>query len=687
MKSIFSLLLVIFSVNVLSQGEWQIISPWPTINDLFDVFFITPQKGWMVGAGGTIVSTSDGGETWYWQYKNNSKYFKSVFFIDENEGWVVGWHDVLHTTSGGEYWEEQDLPGFLDVEAITFINPDTGWIVGTYKTIYKTENGGETWTQKLSGTPDAPMLNDVFFSDALHGVSVGGFWFTPEEEAYVLITDDGGETWQDYSPEGIEELSAVSFISQDTGWACGQGQEVLKTNDGGYSWEVISGFYNSKSDIHFFNQSTGLILSTSRVFSTTDGGINWTENYIPGSPSLNAFSFSAPVGFACGFDGSMYKSEDYGLSWQYTGSEPFASLESVYFADSLNGWAKNISSYFVSKTENGGINWEVVNVGASEILGDLYFLNPSCGYALGYHYKLYKTTDAGENWSATDIGFEGTFECVHFVNEQTGFIGGFDGAFLKTTDGGENWEEVNLMSYGLFKDIEFTDMQNGWTINVAGYVFHTNDGGASWTSQALTGLGFLDDILFLNDQKGFVTTLGGYIFMTENGGNTWEEVYNFSPNYSNRVRIAFVNETEGWFIRGPRLYFSIDGGNSWNFYDFISYMTDICFIDNNNGWILGSNSLMMKYLNITTGINEMKSNTLTIFPNPVSDILSVRLPDTYANRVMINIFDINGKLVISRQIQDYNNKIDMDVSVLHDGLYILEYRTKAQRQTVKFLKK
>lgn len=296
MKQFFTLILIVLSTNVFSQGEWQMVSPNPTINDLFDVFFINDQIGWMVGSDGTVVKTSNGGDIWECQYEDKSKYFKSAFFINENEGWVIGWHDVLHTTTGGDSWEEQSLPGYLDVEAITFINPDTGWIVGTYNTIYKTENGGETWVQKLSGTSSSPMLNDVYFSDPLNGVTVGGYWY-PIEDAYVLTTNDGGETWHDYTPDGIEELRAISFISNNIGWAVGQGQEILKTNDGGYTWEVISSFYNSKLDVHFFNQNDGIILASSKMFLTNDGGLNWTENYISAVSSLQAFSFYDSIGF------------------------------------------------------------------------------------------------------------------------------------------------------------------------------------------------------------------------------------------------------------------------------------------------------------------------------------------------------------------------------------------------------
>jgi photosystem II stability/assembly factor-like uncharacterized protein len=686
MRSIFSFIAVILSLNVFSQGEWQYLSPWPTINNLFDVYFITPQKGWMVGSEGTVVETSDGGETWQIQYKDDDKYFTGVFFIDENEGWVIGWHDVLHTADGGINWEEQDLPGFLDVEAITFINPDTGWIVGTYNTIYKTEDGGENWEQKLSGSPNAPMLNDVYFSDALHGIAVGGFWFTPDEEAIILLTDDGGETWQDTLPTGIKEITALSFISPDTGWACSYGQEVLKTNNGGEAWEVISEIDNFNHDIHFFDQYNGRVLRYSSIYSTIDGGINWTENNIAGGSFLNAFSFSGTEGFAGGFDGAMYKSEDYGMSWHYMGSEPFSDIECVYFADSLNGWAKNFYSHFLSKTENGGLNWDVVDIGSSELLADLYFLNSSTGYALGYYDSLYKTTDSGETWNALSIGVEGTFICVHFISEQIGFIGGNDAVLLRTTDGGLNWEEVYLSNYGAFVDIDFTDDQNGWVINSGmGAVYHTIDSGETWLSQGIAGSGNLDDILMINDQKGFVTSLLGYIYMTEDGGNNWEVVCNTSPN-SNRIRIEFIDENEGWFFRSSILYYSIDGGSSWNSYGFMHSMTDICFIENKYGWIFGSNSLMYKYHDLSTGITEKERAELAVFPNPVSDILTIQLPCTMTDRDIINIFDISGKLIMNRQIKNNMSIVQLDVSFLPDGMYIMEYKNRTQRQTTKFLK-
>lgn len=684
-KSFISALMLTINLLVSAQGEWYQISPWPTINDLFDVYFINDQKGWLVGSKGTIVSTSDGGETWDIQYKDNSKYFKGVFFIDENEGWVIGWHDVLHTTNGGNYWEEQDLPGFLDTEAISFINSDTGWIVGTYKTIYKTTDGGATWMLKLNGTPSSPMLNDVFFSDALHGVAIGGFWFTPDEEAYTIVTADGGETWQETSPAGIRELISISFISADNGWACGRGSEVLKTSNGGYTWNVISEVDDFMDDIYFLDQNNGRILQYNSVFSTIDGGINWSENYIPGASSLNAFSFSGSAGFTCGFYGEIYRSEDAGISWEHVGSEPFNDVENVYFSDSLNGWAMNIPGFGLSKTENGGLNWQQIDIGSSEIFTDLFFLNPSTGYALGAYDSVFKTNDAGQTWNKKAIGVEGTFTSIYFINEQKGFIGGNYGTLLKTIDGGLQWDEVYLTSYGTFNDIDFADELHGWAINSSVTVYRTIDGGETWTPHGLGNSGLLDDILMFNDQRGLIATLEGKIYLTLNGGDTWEVVFDVLTGFANRARMAFVDENEGWFLIGSNLYYSLDGGASWNYYNSFSYLEDICFFDN-HGWIFGSHSLLLKYKDFTTEIQDQEPVKLTIFPNPVSDFLTLQLPFSMGEHDIINVFDINGKLIMNRQARTNSTTIQMDVSFLPDGIYLLEYRNSNQHQTIKLIK-
>jgi photosystem II stability/assembly factor-like uncharacterized protein len=77
-----------------------------------------------------------------------------------------------------------------------------------------------------------------------------------------MVTEDGGDSWFDTSPEGIAQLNDVYFISKDTGFACGFDGQIIRTTDGGYTWDLKHEHYGfSPNDIFFFNALNGRVLS------------------------------------------------------------------------------------------------------------------------------------------------------------------------------------------------------------------------------------------------------------------------------------------------------------------------------------------------------------------------------------------------------------------------------------------
>ncbi|NOX47052.1 MAG: T9SS type A sorting domain-containing protein [Chlorobi bacterium] len=672
----------LISSKLFSQGSWEMVSPQPTINNLFDVCFVSEQKGWIVGANGTIISTNNSGESWEWEYQDNSKYFESVFFIDENEGWVVGWDDILHTEDGGETWEEQDLPAYSALEAVYFIDSNTGWVAGHPGSVFKTINGGEDWTQVLNA--GNKWLSDIVFTDLQHGVAIGSYNST--NGAYTTITEDGGETWENTSPLGQESLNAIEFISVDTAFVCGNGQKIIKTTDGGHTWETISNFYSSKSDIHFFNSKHGIILASNSAYITDDGGTNWNSVPTQYGSSLNAFSFVGPIGYAVGFNGGMIKSPDYGETWENTGSPQFTSIEDLYFSDTLNGWAKQISSSKLSRTFDGGVSWESVDIGSPEILGGLCFTTMEIGYAVGAHHKLFKTEDGGENWVSTDLGIEGAnINSIYFIDELRGFICGSYGLFYATNDGGNSWDDIGQLGYLYYTDIYFSDENNGWIISYQGKTYHTTDGGNIWEESSLNGISGLDDIFFLDNEKGFITSLEGLILMTEDAGISWVEVGSFIES-ANRAKLSFANNSEGWLIASTKLYYTIDGGFTWHYHSHQGYMTDISFQSPTSGTITGSYSLVLKYDNMVTSLNIPHESKLEILPNPASNYFSVSLKGLDLHASKINIYDIHGRLYKSVNIKGDKNKLNIDIHTLPKGLYFVVLETRDNRFVAKLIK-
>lgn len=83
-------------------------------------------------------------------------------------------------------------------------------------------------------------------------------------------------------------------------------------------------------------------------------------------------------------------------------------------------------------------------------------------------------------------------------------------------------------------------------------------------------------------------------------------------------------------------------------------------------------------------INDFENPSYLIYPNPTKDFITIT---SHSNLNIVNIRDINGRLIktFSSETQDFQNQLD--VSALTSGLYFLELKSGVNRKTLKFIKK
>jgi photosystem II stability/assembly factor-like uncharacterized protein len=100
------------------------------------VSFADARRGWAVGAGGTVLSTADGGRTWRRQQSDTDADLADVKFLDAREGWAVGANGtIIHTTDGGATWSNVASGTSHPLERLAFASPTRGWAVGFGGTI------------------------------------------------------------------------------------------------------------------------------------------------------------------------------------------------------------------------------------------------------------------------------------------------------------------------------------------------------------------------------------------------------------------------------------------------------------------------------------------------------------------------------------------------------------------------
>ncbi len=109
MKPIFTFF--IFSLLAfISKAQWVELDTGLENPPVFnDVYAITPDIVVVVGANGTILKTTDGGETWVQKPSGTTEHLRKVQFPTPQIGYAVAAGDAfLKTTDGGETWSPMD---------------------------------------------------------------------------------------------------------------------------------------------------------------------------------------------------------------------------------------------------------------------------------------------------------------------------------------------------------------------------------------------------------------------------------------------------------------------------------------------------------------------------------------------------------------------------------------------------
>ena len=87
--------------------------------------------------------------------------------------------------------------------------------------------------------------------------------------------------------------------------------------------------------------------------------------------------------------------------------------------------------------------------------------------------------------------------------------------------------------------------------------------------------------------------------------------------------------------------------------------------------------------NISSSLLEPANSSVTVFPNPFMNYVSVVVPSAAVGHTL-SIYDISGKLLSTYQLTDLNNELDL--SALKGGIYFCMIKTNDSIQTVKLIK-
>lgn len=287
-------------------SEWEVI-PSVTSNTLSNVSFYDENHGVISGSRTTIMTTDDGGLSWKNGNISTSQTFHHSYILNPNEIFACR-NGLFKSTDGGVSYSE--IGNFMDSQYVTFnihfFNSDKGLIYNG-RNILGTEDGGLNWSIKSEGSTTADEF--FFISDEVGFIAGGstsyGIGGGIISEGKILKTLDGGDSWELVHTNDWEIIS-IYFINDEIGYYTNYKNELFKSLNGGLTWELINANLPTRvHDIVYLDECNGYFAGQSGIYRTENEGIDWELDFENESEILSLDIKSNSSLFAVGRDGLM----------------------------------------------------------------------------------------------------------------------------------------------------------------------------------------------------------------------------------------------------------------------------------------------------------------------------------------------------------------------------------------------
>jgi photosystem II stability/assembly factor-like uncharacterized protein len=302
------------------------------------------------------------------------------------------------------------------------------------------------------------------------------------------------QSWTNINSGTQLKLNSISFGSNLIGYIGANDSTILKTIDGGLTWnkQATNGISFSLNlpditQVDFTDELNGTLiigLSTysGQMFKTTDGGLNWSVQPTSMCTPIFSFSFDEDNAFAIGsscFGGKTIEKKVNGvwdintvyLSW---GNE---YLRTMTFYDNQFGIVAGDSGT-VHRTMDGGLTWDTTETISDEIIWDLQFVNDSTIYGVvdSLSNTLMISTDSGSTWRPHDQSLTFFYPKLKALTQtpNEGIIGvgqtawGVQGVILWGYEGGSFWR-VDAVDQPLY-DVTMSNDTTAFAVGDSGLI-------------------------------------------------------------------------------------------------------------------------------------------------------------------------------------------------------------------------
>ncbi|MBI5547599.1 MAG: hypothetical protein HY901_27260 [Deltaproteobacteria bacterium] len=478
-------------------------------------------------------------------------------------------------------------------------HPETVYLGTAQGGVYRSGDRGATWhsmSTPIAGSINALVLAPgtpsslfaVTGSGLFKSIDQGGSW---TEVATGLSGSDASLVALAVAPSTPTTLYAASNVA-----AVSAGVQVLKTTDGGQSWQtlsVASAHATVKALAIDPTDAQTVYAGTSccggGLFKTTDGGASWTDvtggiatkliDVIAIDPRASATIWAAtPQG--------LYQSVDGAATWQgVTLPFPIADRINSFLFDPLTAGTLYLTlGQRVLKSTDAGATWANASSGlGSAALTTLAIdpTDPARLYTGSRGDGVFLTRDAAAAWTASNSGLTASrIRALLLDSSQPPsllFAGTYASGAFRSIDQGASWTKLNLAA-GVDALASVQGTPRSLFAVAEGRVQRSSDNGDSWTvkspSMQADGGARTPAIqcLAASPSRLYAGSCGDGVFRSDDSGESWTATGDLGGRCvgaiaidPSQVNTVYLSASGGW--PNPAALKSIDGGDTWQVLD------------------------------------------------------------------------------------------------------------------------
>lgn len=547
-------------------------------------------------AGPGLFRSDDSGRSWRAVNSlEGSEVYSLAIYPKDTRIMAAGLRDGVHLSrDGGATWKlisPADNVELTPVVSVAFDprREDTIY-AGTPRLPWKTTNGGAAWTMIAEGmSTDSdiitvrvdPVKSSRVFIGACSGfwrsVNAGANWskmagipftsrrtyaFAQDPQRPEIIyagtsrglyaTRDGGADWREVALHEIKSLA----ISGDTVFVATADEGLLKSTDGGETLQPINEGFTSRTFAPLVENGDRLLTGTSAaadagaIFSSQDGGLNWTRITDParlGYENVIAIALTSAGTLVAATPAGVFRSADKGETWIKAGQAPEKPV--IHKVAAKPGKAKHpVKARAPQAMSAPQPNFAALRFSALCASGDAVLAATEAG--------LYRSKDDGQTWTLSNF----TGQPVQSLQcSDSSVIARLNDKFMLSNDGGATWGPRHLPFFA-----QTYDLAGAGPVFIAGTsrgLFRSDDSGMTWHA-AIAGLP-VDSITAVAIDP-VTRTLAyayefGHVYQSSDAGRTWQHfdqeglggatIKSFSVTTQGAHNLLAVTSTRGIYVR------------------------------------------------------------------------------------------------------------------------------------------